>query len=211
MEIKVENMTNPPEKMRLMFEAVSDFIREQRDISTIKVSDITAKAGIGKGTAYEYFSSKDEIIANALMFEYGQKMQMLAASAFEPDDFKSRCYKIMDWIKDNKEYNQMFSQLMNASVGTPSVNGANITSGCEEFGKEAHDYIYTLVDRFMEDGYKQGAFTETDIGKRSLVLLTSMVEYAFVVMGPEEGRYSSIGENNMREFIYGSLVKALTV
>ena len=61
MEIKVENMKNPPDKMRLMFEAVSELIRQQRDISTIKVQDITAEAGIGKGTAYEYFSSKEEI------------------------------------------------------------------------------------------------------------------------------------------------------
>ena len=60
MEIKVENMKNPPDKMRLMFEAVSELIRQQRDISTIKVQDITTEAGIGKGTAYEYFSSKEE-------------------------------------------------------------------------------------------------------------------------------------------------------
>ena len=70
MEIKIENMKNPPDKMRLMFEAVSELIRQQRDISTIKVQDITAEAGIGKGTAYEYFSSKEEIIANALMYDY---------------------------------------------------------------------------------------------------------------------------------------------
>lgn len=210
MEIKVENMMNPPEKMRLMFEAVSEFIKEQRDISSIKVQDITTKAGIGKGTAYEYFSSKEEIIANALMYEYSQKMQMLAASAFEPVDFKSRCFKIMDWIKENKEYNQMFTRLMNTSVRIPASKEQCEAEGYDKFGVEAHDYIYKLIDKFMEEGYAQGEFTETDIGKRSLALLTSMVEYAFVIMGPTEGRYSKIGDAGMREFVYNSLIRALS-
>ena len=70
MDIMVENMINPPDKMRLMFEAVSELIKEQKEISRITVAEITSKAGIGKGTAYEYFSSKEEIIVNALMYEY---------------------------------------------------------------------------------------------------------------------------------------------
>lgn len=209
MEINIENMTNPPEKMRLMFEAVSEFIREQRDISSIKVQDITAKAGIGKGTAYEYFSSKDELIANALMYEYSQKMQQLAASAFEPKDFKSRCFRVMEWIKENKEYNQMFSQLMKNSLGASRTLCDSKTAEPNRFESEAHNYIYKMVDQFMEDGFQQGIYKETDIGKRSLALLTAMVEYSFVVMGPAESRYQSIGDDNIREFIYKGLVNSL--
>ena len=51
MDIMVENMINPPDKMRLMFEAVSELIKEQKEISRITVAEITSKAGIGKGTA----------------------------------------------------------------------------------------------------------------------------------------------------------------
>ena len=210
MEIKVENMKNPPEKMRLMFEAVSELIKEKRDNSTIKVQEITAKAGIGKGTAYEYFCSKEEIISNALMYEYGKKMQMLAASAFEPDNFKDRCYKIMDWILENREYNIMFTQLMNKNAGTSCGCSTGTESNCQNFINEANDYIYELIDKFMQDGYEQGAFTEPDVGKRSLALLSAMVEYSFVVMGPQQERYTAIGEFEMRGFIYRSLIRTLT-
>lgn len=212
MEIKLDNMLNPPEKIKLMYEAVSGFIREQRDISSIKVSDITARAGIGKGTAYEYFSSKEELITNALMYEYSQKMQQLAAAAFAPDDFRERCYKIMDWIKDNKEYNHMFSRMISAAtVGSQTAvkkSGEDCTPPV--FIQQAHDYIYSLIDQFMEEGYVRGAFTETNVGKRSLALLTAMVEYSFVIMGPREERYYSVGEDGMRAFIYESLIKALS-
>ena len=67
--ITMQNVTNPPEKVLLMYQAVSELLRNQNDIAKIKVADITSRAGIGKGTAYEYFSSKEELIANALMHD----------------------------------------------------------------------------------------------------------------------------------------------
>jgi AcrR family transcriptional regulator len=245
-EIQVEKIADPPEKMRLMYEAVSELIREHRELSTIKVSEITAKAGIGKGTAYEYFSSKEELISHALMYEYSNKIQKLAVAAFMPKHFRERCCRVMDWIRDNKEYNLMFSQLFRASRGyVPGAQACKVSSmgmqndpvgkawmpdtgapdipnsgaarqadggGCAapgDFGYEAHRYIYQMIDRFMEDAYKEGVIKETDTGKRSLAFLTAMVEYAFVIMGPQEPRYSHLGEEELRDFIYKSLVRAL--
>ena len=65
-EIKVENIKNPPEKVRLMYEAVSQLLKGKQDLTSIKVQDITAKAGIGKGTAYEYFSSNQIVYIIAI-------------------------------------------------------------------------------------------------------------------------------------------------
>ena len=47
-----------PEKVLLIYQAVPQMLKEGADINTLKVSEITERAGIGKGTAYEYFSSK---------------------------------------------------------------------------------------------------------------------------------------------------------
>ena len=44
---------NPPKKVLAMYGAVIDLINEGCDINTLKVADITTRAGIGKGTAYE--------------------------------------------------------------------------------------------------------------------------------------------------------------
>lgn len=214
--IDVEKIKNPPEKMRLMFEAVSGLVKEQKDVRALKVQDITAKAGIGKGTAYEYFSSKDELIAHALMYEYSKKIMELAKVVFEPKDFKERIYRIFDWIRENKEYNEMFAQLLRTSLHPEKSFEADSLAQKEEtecclksFSAEASAYIYQMIDLFMEDGYKEGVFTETAAGKRSLALLTSVVEYAFVVMGPAENRYSQIGDEGIREFVYQSLIKTL--
>ena len=45
----IEEIKQSP-KVEAMYRAVLDLIREGKDISKIKVIDITSKAGIGKGT-----------------------------------------------------------------------------------------------------------------------------------------------------------------
>ncbi len=55
-------------KVKALYEAVLELIGENVDIRDVKVSDITKRAGIGKGTAYEYFSNKEEIIGSALLY-----------------------------------------------------------------------------------------------------------------------------------------------
>ena len=53
-------------KVAAMYRAVAELFMEGADINNLTVSEITARAGIGKGTAYEYFSSKEDIIAESL-------------------------------------------------------------------------------------------------------------------------------------------------
>ena len=72
-----------PEKVRLLYEAVIAMITDGWDINRMKVSDITAQAGIGKGTAYEYFSSKEEILRELTAYCFDSEMDMLE-SVLEP-------------------------------------------------------------------------------------------------------------------------------
>ena len=122
--ITMQNVTNPPEKVLLMYQAVSELLRDQNDIAKIKVADITSRAGIGKGTAYEYFSSKEDLIANALLHEYSEKVIKLIQKVQEEKTFEARYYRILDWIRDNKGYHQMFSDLIRAAFGGRQVCGS---------------------------------------------------------------------------------------
>ena len=64
-DLKKKKDTLPP-KVAAMYQAVYDLLLEDVDLTKVKVSDITSKAGIGKGTAYEYFESKEDIITGAI-------------------------------------------------------------------------------------------------------------------------------------------------
>ena len=49
-------------KALAVYEAVLDLLDGGADLNSITVSEIAERAGIGKGTAYEYFSSKEDMV-----------------------------------------------------------------------------------------------------------------------------------------------------
>lgn len=58
----------PSSKEKAIYQAVVELFEEGADLNNLTVAEITGRAGIGKGTAYEYFSEKEEMIAKALFY-----------------------------------------------------------------------------------------------------------------------------------------------
>lgn len=56
-------------KVTATYQAVIELLMEGVDVNSLTVAEITGRAGIGKGTVYDYFSSKEEMIAGALFYE----------------------------------------------------------------------------------------------------------------------------------------------
>ena len=54
------------EKEIAIYEGVCKLIRQDVNLSQVTASEIAQAAGIGKGTLYNYFSTKDEIIARTV-------------------------------------------------------------------------------------------------------------------------------------------------
>ena len=55
-------------KEKAVYRAGIELFEEGADINNLTVAEITGRAGIGKGTAYEYFSGKEEMIAKAFFY-----------------------------------------------------------------------------------------------------------------------------------------------
>lgn len=66
MVIEMNKSISPKEEA--IYKAVLELFEEGAELESMTVSEITRRAGIGKGTAYEYFSDKEEMIAKALFY-----------------------------------------------------------------------------------------------------------------------------------------------
>ena len=75
------------DKVIAIYHAVEDFIAEGADISAMRVSDIAAKAGIGKGTTYEYFTSKEELVVKAMVYLVGSMTKRIINNMEKLDTF----------------------------------------------------------------------------------------------------------------------------
>ena len=67
--MKIKELTP---KVQAVYDAVEAYYREGTDLNSLTVAEITGRAGIGKGTAYDYFSNKEDMIANALFYKISQ-------------------------------------------------------------------------------------------------------------------------------------------
>lgn len=65
--MKKEDKLSP--KVEALYKAVLELLLEGREVRKMKVSEITERAGIGKGTAYEYFTSREELLLHALEYQ----------------------------------------------------------------------------------------------------------------------------------------------
>ena len=77
-----------PEKKAAIFHAVFSLVEQGRRLAELKVSEIAEAAGIGKGTIYEYFPSREDLLRDAVLYSRAQGYQELygrlsAARGFE--------------------------------------------------------------------------------------------------------------------------------
>lgn len=70
------------------FQGLFALAKDGRQLSSIKVQDIATAAGMGKGTLYEYFSSKEDILSGAIFYALDGVMNRFEQSADETLTFR---------------------------------------------------------------------------------------------------------------------------
>ncbi len=127
----LENARQVPPKVRKMYAAVIQMLTEGADVTGIRVSTITDRAGIGKGTAYEYFDSKEEIVACAVVYQLQRVFEWLENALVQKDTFAEQLNFLLDkmsvqdgrkhaflrfvnLLTDNSEFSRMVRERMAA-------------------------------------------------------------------------------------------------
>ena len=208
----LEQFINPPKKARLMFEAVIGYVHEKIDPGSLTVQDITARAGVGKGTAYEYFSSKEELIALALFFDYGLRILELQELLEKKKNFEEKMLGLLDWLHDNKSYHMTFVKMIQISAGDEGVCQMLQTRIPQEVFDGMHSDLREEGAALMEEGYEQGYVAETDKVKRRLALAGMVVNLVLTLHGDEkkESSFFIMDYKDMRQYAYTTLIKTLS-
>jgi len=140
-----------------------------RGITEFKMIDIASAAGIGKGTIYEYFSSKEDLITgcfNIFMREFGDSL------TFGLDEKSNPREKIIDFLRLSFHYFSEHQEAMGAlfdfwAAGIPRKHGPQLIPKIEK------EYIrfQKFVSGILDDGIKQGLFKPQDTGATALMIL----------------------------------------
>lgn len=200
---------NPPQKVKAMYEAVFQLLNADCDINTIKVADITSHAGIGKGTAYEYFSSKEEIIAAAMLYLVQEGVNALHELSASKKTFREKIYAAMDFIDAHMMEKQGFFLLIKMVIGSYEVP-KNMQSEYLRMQKKCCSRDKDeIIDRVIEDGVRENLIKETNPFLQRTAIETQLSVYCMYRTAAEQKIETGIDEHMLREYIYNSILKLL--
>ena len=147
-----------------------------------KMEEIAHAAGIGKGTIYEYFSSKKDLFTEMIVWGTDLYMNYLQKEMMKVDTLKEKLEKCACLII-NLFRHHISAHLMNVLMSGPHVPGEEI---CEsiQMAREKH---LSLLDSVLHNGISDGSIRE-DMDTRFLAeaFMGSVVNSCMAFMNPKE-------------------------
>ena len=172
----------------------------------VKISDVAAEAGIGKGTVYEYFSSKDELLAKAFCFGVGEKLELLSTEFEKGTDFHHGFMSVLGILSQCS--NRFFSLFRFCDPDMIAL--AQAYHFIDEVYHQHFDTLLGFMDRILERGCAEGIFpppASVDYGR--FALIASFSGFHSVLSAQSlKGTKDDFAEQVM-ELTYDSLRKSL--
>ena len=193
----MEGTTLAP-KVKAIFHAVTALFAEGADINSLTVAEIAEKAGIGKGTVYEYFKNKEEMIAGALFYQMKESCENLYKEISREKKLYDKIDKILANMEKEMTEISFFIRVMYVMLDNSAISG-RLRELWRAKGEEEMPVV-DLMRRIIED--EVGAdkeMAEKDRDYLVMTVLSRLVCFAIYQFGAE-GKIS-VDRETMRERI----------
>ena len=131
----------------------------ENGINTLTISQIAKVAGVGKGTIYEYFHNKEEIVfelVNILMKEHSQKLQITLSEQKSVKD-KVKKFSEFFYTEENSELRTIYKEFISISLVTPNKNML-------AFQTECFNNYYLWFEEIFKRGVQDSELIPQSIG-----------------------------------------------
>ena len=146
----------------------------QKGVVNTKMVDIAAEAGIGKGTIYEYYRSKEEIFGDSFRLIFDHMESQLADAIGKTDDPVSKLRKLIQvTLKEFLEHSGDLAGIMldfwAEGVRTKNDDIMNVIN-LEQIYSE---YRIMIAD-ILHDGINKSVFREVDANSLAAIIIGSL-------------------------------------
>lgn len=145
--------SDPPGKRLILVEAAAEVFARQGFTAT-RVSDIARCAGVGKGTVYEYFSSKEELFF-AVFEWFNQQIRSRVESVLDPsstakDVLMALLRSSAEIVSEHREIFSMNLDFWAASRGSAFED--RFSTACRTMYQEYRGLTAEVIRRGQRDG-----------------------------------------------------------
>ncbi|MDO4481112.1 MAG: TetR/AcrR family transcriptional regulator [Bacillota bacterium] len=161
------------DKKQLIMEAAMALFLEKGYANT-RIIDIAEKAGIGKGTVYAYFESKEELMVTIIR-DIVRKDHLLMAP--DLDGVGSLREKLVEyighWEKMISKYGLYAVMFKEQIVLNPGVNSDEAMALVEEMSRDQYLRLHTII----KEGMESGEIRKSDIHHAAIFTMTAVGTY----------------------------------
>jgi len=183
-------------KVQLLFKAVMDFLHEGIDINTLKISDITQKAGIGKGTAYEYFTSKEEVICSGILHYVSMFLDGIQEELEQKQTFEENLNYLMDVLEQNLNERGCLIRIVHLLMGNSQISV--FLQNAIKNGEAEIPLV--IMDRMIQKGIEHGEINEElPVSYIVYTMCARILMYAVLLDIKENERPLYSGAVNMKQ------------
>jgi len=139
----------------------------QNGIKDLTISEVAKTAGIGKGTIYEYFKNKEDIvfeIVNILLHDHNiEKSQRIESLNTTKDKIKE--FFTIFYNADDVELRQLYKEFISISLTNPDQEMIEFQSKC------SNDY-FSWFENIIQEGIDRGelALNSKDLARGLFVV-----------------------------------------
>lgn len=195
------------QKEILVFEGFGKLVDDGVSLNNIKVSDIAKSAGIGKGTIYEYFKTKEEVIAKSICYKMKLGFTNILEKSDAEDTFEGKCKEGFEELIKFMSNNFQYFQILLTNKEIQEIMGlSDENSGIVEF----RNYILSLLDPTINLGIEEGIInSDLDINYIKCVFISVCSGISTII----NFKFGKITEDDIivqKNMAYTMLVKSLS-
>ncbi len=184
------------EKEILIFKTTWGLFSE-KGFHDIKISEIAKLSGIGKGTVYEYFKSKEELVQEMIIYNLEIAHEKVI-SEIEIIDSPVEKLRVIGINDINRKMDILKTLKIIQMITDFSKNNIK-ESVFENIGKR-----FKLVQEIIEEGIKEGIIN-TDNASNATILYTGTMNNALMIDNFTNG--SAINMDEILEYVIDTLTK----
>ncbi|MCM1134988.1 MAG: TetR/AcrR family transcriptional regulator [Clostridium sp.] len=160
-------------KAEALYQAVMELFAEGADLNNLTVAEIAKKAGIGKGTVYEYFDNKEEMIAEAIFYHTKNVCREMYDKLGEEKSLYGRMHLFLVTMDEEMNDIRCFVRVLQLMVGNSALSGKMREILSERRDNEV--LIADLVKKIIE------ADVETDREKENTAVYLEMMAFSRII------------------------------
>lgn len=181
-----------PQKVTAICHSVINMYNSGIPFYKMTISEIAKKANIGKGTIYEYFTSKEEIIITAMLLELKSELLQICDAIISKQTFNEKYNVTLYWIVERIQSNLLLRQMILARYSdNPEQAMCELIKRMMSFTK-----VGEVLKSMINQGVEEGLFPKPKSMLQEKAAFMSLVIGVMSFLKPDE-----FGENTTEKVV----------